>query len=388
MSTAPIPYPYWRLSSFYFFYFAVLGALLPFWPLYLRDIGFSAAAIGVLAGIVQGTKVVAPSLWGWLADYTGARMRIIRGGALAALVVFAGVYVRQDFFWMALVIAGYSFFWNAVLAQFEVITLAHLRDDYPRYSLVRVGGSAGFIAAVAGLGWLFDHISVRWLPAIMLGLLAGILCASLAVRERAPEPRTRAARAPLRDILRRPVVLAFFTVCFLLQLAHGPYYTFFSVYLQDHGYDRTQIGLLWSLGVIAEGLLFIAMHRIFARVDLRFILLTSLALTVLRWLLTALWVEVLWVLLFAQCLHAASFASCHAVAIEFVRRSFAGGNEGQGMALYSGLCFGGGAAVGAVLSGLLWSFDPVLTFVGAALVSLLALAIAWRWIYAPPAPAL
>ncbi|MCG7946441.1 MAG: MFS transporter, partial [Candidatus Thiodiazotropha taylori] len=35
--------PYWRLSGFYFFYFASLGALLPFWGLYLQDRGYSPA---------------------------------------------------------------------------------------------------------------------------------------------------------------------------------------------------------------------------------------------------------------------------------------------------------------------------------------------------------
>ena len=40
--------PYWRLSGFYFFYFAALGALIPFWGLYLQTLGFDAVAIGEL----------------------------------------------------------------------------------------------------------------------------------------------------------------------------------------------------------------------------------------------------------------------------------------------------------------------------------------------------
>ncbi|MCV6614229.1 MAG: MFS transporter, partial [Cellvibrionaceae bacterium] len=36
MSVNARPLPYWRLSGFYFFYFAVLGALVPFWSLYLK----------------------------------------------------------------------------------------------------------------------------------------------------------------------------------------------------------------------------------------------------------------------------------------------------------------------------------------------------------------
>jgi PPP family 3-phenylpropionic acid transporter len=383
----PTAFPYWRISSFYFFYFALLGAWLPFWPLYLKDLGFSATAIGLLAGILQGTKIFAPHLWGWLADRSGTRMYVVRSGAVAAALIFALIFLRKDFLALALIIAGYSFFWNAVLSQFEVATLAHLRGAFQRYSLVRVWGSIGFIASVAGLGFVFEVISLAWLPAILLALLAGIAVSSFLVDE--PPPATvpdLVVPGSLRTIMRQPLVWAFLGSCFLLQVAHGPYYTFFSVYLENHGYPRAQTGLLWSLGVIAEVVLFMNMHRLYAIFSLRNILLVSLMLAVIRWLVIAFFVESLPLLLAAQCLHAATFASYHAVAVELVRRLFAGGYEGQGMALYSGVCYGGGAAVGAVGSGLLWSISPLLTFMIASAVSLLALLIAWLWIYPPPLP--
>lgn len=376
--------PYWRLSGFYFFYFALLGTWLPFWPLYLQDLGYGAQAIGALAAVMQGTKIVAPSVWSHLADKPGARLRIIRVGAFAALLVFSAIFLRSGFVWLTVIVAGYSFFWNAVLAQFEVVTLGHLRERPQRYSLVRAWGSAGFIAAVAGFGWLFDRVAIAILPIILWSLLAGIWIATLSVGAApAPAPAAAAARGPLRDIVRQPVVIAFFAICFLLQAAHGPYYTFFSVYLEQHGYSRADTGLLWALGVVAELALFLVMHRVLVRIGARLLLLTCLALTALRWWLIGFFVDHFALLLFAQCLHAASFAGCHAVAIECVRRLFAGGHEGQGMALYSGVCFGGGAAFGAVGSGLLWDAGPGLTFAAAALLSALAWLIAWIWLRLP-----
>ena len=53
------PVPYWRLSGFYLFYFATLGVLVPYWGLYLKSLGFSAAAIGELMAVIMATKLVA-----------------------------------------------------------------------------------------------------------------------------------------------------------------------------------------------------------------------------------------------------------------------------------------------------------------------------------------
>lgn len=371
--------PYWRLSAFYFAYFGLLGAWIPYWGLYLQELGYGAVAIGYLSAAVMATKVVAPSLWGWLADRSGRRATIIRYGSFFALVIFLGIFVRTDFWWLLLIVVGYSFFWNAVLAQFEVVTLSHLEGQYHRYSLIRVWGSVGFITTVAGIGWFLDHWPITVLPIIFTLLLAGIWLSSLSVSERCDNDSDAGRESSLWVILRKPPVIAFFVICMLLQIAHGPYYTFFSIHLDALGYSKSTTGLLWSLGVLAEVFLFLVMHKVMAGFSLRAIMLASLVLSALRWYLIGFYADVPVVLFFAQLLHAATFGSFHAVAVELVRRYFKG-YQGQGMALYSGLSFGGGGALGAILSGMLWDSGAGLTFMMAVAVSLLALCIAWVYL--------
>lgn len=373
------PVPYWRLSGFYFFYFAVLGGLVPYWSLYLRHLEFTAPEIGFLTAIVLATKMVAPNLWGWLADHTGQRVRIIRLGAFLAAVFFLGIFIHQGFVWFALVIGLYTFFWNAILPQYEVLTLASLAGRYQYYSLIRLWGSVGFIAAVVLLGMGLDWLSIVWLPHALAIMLAGIWLCSLTVRAGQVPPRTR-RRGGFARILRQPVVLVFFACCFLMQLGHGPYYTFFSIYLQQHGVSASTTGWLWALGVVAEVLLFLVMHRLMPALGLRRLFLISLGLAALRWLLIGFFVDCLPVLLLAQCLHAASFGSFHAVAIELVRRFFAEGYQGQGQALYSALSFGAGGAVGAAASGLIWDSSPLLAFVMASVACALAFVLAWLFL--------
>ena len=280
-----------------------------------------------------------------------------------------------------MVVAGYSFFWNAILSQFDVVTLSHLGSRYQRYSQIRLWGSLGFIAAVIALGAVFDVLEIQWLPWIVLGLLASLWLSSLCVADaKTEEHEHNDDRRSFMAIVRQPAVLAFVATCFLLQVSHGPYYTFFSVYLEQLNYDRTAIGLLWSLGVLAEVLLFLVMHKLMVRFSLRQIMLASLILAGVRWLLIGFVADQFWVLLFAQCLHAATFGCYHAFAVEFIRRMFTKGTHGQGMAMYSAASYGAGGAVGAVTSGLIWDISPQLAFSLAATCCLIATLISAYWI--------
>ncbi len=162
-------------------------------------------------------------------------------------------------------------------------------------------------------------------------------------------------QARLRDVLRRPVVLALLAVCFLVQASHGPYYAFFSIYLESYGYSTALIGQLWALGVVAEIGVFLIMPRLLPRFGARRLLLAAVSLTTLRWLLIAGFADRLPVMLLAQTLHAASFGLYHAVAIYMVHRLFTGAHQGRGQALYSSISFGAGGAVGSLISGYLWT---------------------------------
>jgi PPP family 3-phenylpropionic acid transporter len=371
---------YWRLSGFYLFYFATLGALVPYWNLYLRSLDFSVTEIGQLTAILMATKIVAPYVWGWIADHTGRRIAIVRIASLLSALAFAGVFAGTGYWWLALVMSAFSFFWNASLPQLEATTMNHLGSETRHYSRIRLWGSVGFILTVAGLGPVLDRYGAGLLPAILLALFTAIWLSSLAVPEPAAD-RQILQQESLRRVIRRPMVLSFFGVSFLMQASHGPYYTFFTIYLENFGYSRTAIGQLWALGVIAEIGVFLLMPRLLSRFGARQLLLLATGLTTLRWLLIAVYPAHLVVIGIAQSLHAASFGLYHAVSIYLVHRLFTGTHQGRGQALYSSLSFGAGGAAGSLASGYLWKgIGPEAMFLLAAAASLTALAVAYRGI--------
>ncbi|HUL11448.1 MAG TPA: MFS transporter [Methylococcaceae bacterium] len=377
--------PYWRLSGFYFFYFSALGAFLPYWALYLQAEGYTPAQIGQLMALLAGTKLISPNLWGWLADRSGRGMPLIRMASCLTVVGFGMVFWLSGFRWLALITFAFGFFWNAPLPLFEAVTLVHLGQDAHRYSRVRLWGSIGFIVAVLAVGKALDtFVVIDCLPILILILFIGMGLASLLVPERSIGVVGN-GNGSLLKILSQPRVVAFLVVFMLIQIAHGPYYVFFSIYLKANGFDSSSTGQLWALGVLAEIVLFVFLHRLLQRSSLRGILLVSIGLGVLRWLIIAWFVQELVLVAFAQVLHAATFGASHVAAIHLVHRYFAGPHHGKGQALYSSLSYGLGGMLGSYYSGALWdSQGPVWIYSAAAGVSLLALLIVWGWVDKQP----
>ncbi len=341
--------------------------------LYFDHLGFAPARIGELVAIPMLMRCIAPNIWGWLGDYSGQRLAIVRFGAVATLLCFSAIVFDKSYAWLALVMALHAFFWHAVLPQFEVITLAHLREHTARYSQIRLWGSIGFIVAVVGLGQLFEWVSLDAYPWTLMLIMAGIAASSFWVPNAQPQNHPHlVADGGFIAQLRRPGIAAFYLCVCLMQLSNGPYYTFLSLHLENQGYSRGVIGVMWALGVLAEIVLFIFMARLLVRFSLRKVLLASFLITAVRWLLLGNFADHLWLLLLAQLMHAATFGSFHAAAIHFVQRSFADRQQGQGQSLYAATA-GVGGALGALYAGYSWNtLGAAWTFSLASLAVLVA----------------
>jgi MFS transporter, PPP family, 3-phenylpropionic acid transporter len=372
--------PYWRLSGFYFLFFVTVGIFLPYWSLYLKSIGMDARHIGILSAILVFSKVFTSYFWGWIVDHTGRRIRVIQLASLFSVISFSAALFVQSFWGLAIILFVFSLFWSASLPQIEAATLTHLGDSSHAYTSIRVWGSVSFIITVWLLGVLFEYISIANVPSLILVSMVVVWLISLFIPEQISGEHDH-DHENLRVILFRPQVLALFVVCFLMLASHGPYYTFYSIYLEDNGYSSTIIGQMWALGVIAEVVLFMMMRRLVGIFSLKNLMIASLLLAGLRWLLIGFFIDSLLLLIIAQLFHAATFGLYHAVAIQYIHKFFRGRLQGRGQALYSSVSFGAGMAIGSLVSGYVWDrAGAVDCFAGAALLALIAAVIASLWI--------
>lgn len=369
--------PLGRLAAWYFFYFAFVGAFAPYFTLYLQDVGLSAWEIGVLMSVPQLMRLLAPNLWGWLAERLGRRAGIVRYAALFSALGFAGFFFTRDYLPMLAAMALVWFFWSAALPLVEAMTLDHLAGQTERYGSIRLWGSVGFIVSVLGIGAMLDHLAIAALLWVCLAILASVLASALTLRD--TKLGAGEAAAAVGPQLLRPAVIALLAACFFMSVAHGPLYVFYSIHLVDHGYDKTAVGMLWSLGVLAEIGVFMLMPRLMHRISLRTILLASYALAVLRFLLIGWAADSPMLLLLAQLLHGATFGAHHAAAMAVLTRWFAPAQQARIQGVYGSLSFGAGGMLGGLISGQAWeSLGAGVTYTLAAGFAVIGWALVWR----------
>jgi PPP family 3-phenylpropionic acid transporter len=357
---------HFNLSRFYFVYYFFVGAFVPYWGLYLQSEKFSATDIGILMSLFQISRIIAPNFWGWLADHTAKRVVWIRLTAFLGLFGFVAVFWAHGFFWMFCVMAALSLFTSSTLPLSESLTLAHLATTNGHYSKIRMWGSLGFIVASVILGFVIDFAGIGSLLWFLLAVQIVLFILSFKLPEATVAPHAH-DHFSIWQIIQQPNVLALLVGCACMVTAHGVLYNFYSIYLSEHGYSKGMIGLLWAVGVICEIVIFMWMPRIMRRFSLKNIMLVSLALAVLRFSLIGIAVDQLWILIFAQCLHAATFGSFHAASVNVVTQFFNGRHQAKGQAIYNSVAYGVGGAIGGLLGGFaLQNLGGELTFTLAA----------------------
>ncbi|MDO9242567.1 MAG: MFS transporter [Rhodocyclaceae bacterium] len=369
--------PLGRLGVWYFFYFAFVGAFAPYFTLYLQDVGLSAWEIGVLMSVPQVMRLVAPNLWGLLADHLGHRVGIVRLAALFSALGFVGFFFTHNYTGMLLAMALVWFFWSAALPLVEAMTLDYLVEHPDRYGRIRLWGSVGFIVSVMVIGTLLDYLPIAALLWAILAILASVLASALTL----PDTKVGAGGTapPLSGLLKRPEVLALLAACFFMAVAHGPLYVFYSIHLVDHGYGKMAVGLFWSLGVLAEIGVFMAMPRLMRHVSLRQILLVSFALAILRFLLIGWGADSPVLLVVAQLLHGVTFGAYHAAAMAVLTRWFDSRQQARVQGIYGSLSFGAGGMVGGLIGGAAWgSLGAGITYTFAALCAVCGWWLVWR----------
>lgn len=363
---------FFRLSTNYFWYFGILGLVVPFLSVFLDGRGFTSLEIGEILAVITATKIVAPSLWAQLADRTGKQLTIVKVGALLSLLCFSLIIWTVSYWPLMFSLAMFSLFWTAILPQIEVMTLNSIRRSAKIYARIRLWGSIGFIIAAMVSGELIERNSTEAFSYIGMAILAGLFISTLLSKQPRVANKALVDHVSIKAKVFNGNFLLFFFAGLMLQMSFGPYYVFFALYLKSLTYSGFLIGIFIAIGVVAEIGIFVFAAIFFKSFSLKTLLSISILFTAFRWFLVGHYAESNIALAASQLIHALSFGLYHSASIAFIQKHFNTNQQSRAQAIYIGGVYGVGGAVGAYVAGILWQdgLGAVATFDFAAITAL------------------
>jgi PPP family 3-phenylpropionic acid transporter len=176
--------------------------------------------------------------------------------------------------------------WTPMVPLIDAYSLRGVRQYGLKYGPLRLWGSAAFVVGALACGLLIDVIDARYLIWIITGMAALSALASLGLRPLAPLKAAPAALAGASALLRDRGFLAIIITSALIQSSHSAYYVVASIAWQQEGFGGLTIASLWTLGVLAEIVVFALSPRFTLQASTLVMIAAGSAVT--RWVITAL----------------------------------------------------------------------------------------------------
>ncbi|NPV23074.1 MFS transporter [Bradyrhizobium aeschynomenes] len=274
-----------RLGLFYGAVFALSGTHLPFFPVWLRAIGLDAAWIGVIIAVPAVTRFTVLPLITAGAERHQALRAAMRLVTFATASGFAVLAFQHDAWPVFLVYVATCCLWTPLVPLTDAYALRGVMSYGLNYGRLRLWGSAAFIVGTLLCGGLADVVAATELIWIIVsvGLLGA--ASSLLIQRLPPLPRSAGPAQDGRHLLSDPGFLCVIMASALIQGSHAAYYTFSAIEWKAQGLSGLTIAWLWTMGVLAEILVFALSPR-FTLAPSTLVVIGAIA-AVLRWTLTA-----------------------------------------------------------------------------------------------------
>ena len=348
-----------RMASSYFCLFTITGMVAPFLSPLLLQLGFSRQETGFVHGASALCATLSPIVAGRICDRYLPAERLAQACA-AALVLTAALrwWGADSAVVLTVLVLAFAALRAPLAPLHDTLAMQVAGNSARLYGRLRVMGSMGFVVSSMLAGWLrstpasnasTDGQLLRYFP-LLLVLASLVLTATLGLpaEVRAPLPADHAASGFWRGL--GATWWLWLAAMMLHWFAFGPYHYGFSLFLTEQGMDAGLTGLLWSLGVVAEILVFLGSGWFFARLGSRGVLLFAMGASFVRWVVLGLYPKP-WVITVTQALHGPGFALFYAAAMQGIHRfsgdRFRASYQGlfstcvSGVATILGMGFGG-----------------------------------------------
>lgn len=342
------------LALGYFTYFFSYGIFLPFWSVWLEGLGLTPETIGLLLGTglvarFLGSLLIAPRV-----SDPSRLIPALRVLALLTLVFALAFWAGTHVAWLMVVMIGFNLFFSPLVPLTDALANTWQKQIPLDYGRVRLWGAIAFVIGSALTGKLVSLYDYRVILALLTLGVASMLLGMMLRPAIQPQGVSRHQESTGWSSWLALISQNWrFLVCVcLLQGAHAAYYGFSAIYWQSAGYSASAVGYLWSLGVVAEVIIFALSNKLFRRFSARDLLLLSAVCGLIRWGMMG-WTTALPWLIVAQILHCGTFTVCHLAGMRYIAARH-GSEVIRLQAVYSAVAMGGSIAIMTIFAGYLY----------------------------------
>lgn len=360
----------------------VSGIFLPFYGAWLAWRGLSPAQIAWIMSAGYLLRAVLSPTCGIMADARNDRRETM---LVLYCLMFAGYAVmgfsdNYTLIGCAAVLATTAM--GAVSPLLESVCVRLASAYGYQYGRVRLWASSAFVVISIVGGVCFSHFGTG-VVAPLLALFAACCVGATLMLPPPGDAHTKAAlpvalkrtTAEAFELLQSKIFLIFLATASLVQGSHGFYYSYGGLHWRALHFSGTTIGILCTLGVLAEiGVLMFGQKLVNRVGPVRLILMGAFA-VILRWTIMA-FDPPLAIIVPLQLLHGGTFALAHIGAMSFVQRTVPARLSATAQSLYFVCNNGIFVGIATLISGRLYSDWGGFAYLPMSLMGLCAVCLA------------
>jgi len=349
------------LSVFYFFYFAIIGVYIIFIPKVLAMSGYSASEIGIIFAAAPLVRFILP-----FAFVKGLKINRMNFNIALVIMVLSSTFFYfslDSFYYLLVANIGLGIGMSLILPYIEVISLDRIGKE--RYGKIRLFGSLGFVLVALVLVKFLSsgEVAIFYLMFASYSTVFAAFFIVLIAHAKDMKQEEVSNDISLLNDWKLWIGLT------MMQVGFGSFYNFFTIYETDFGISLDMTIYLWTFGVLAEIIMLFSQGK-FMQKNLLNVLQFTTFITSLRWFLVYLFPQNLAILFLSQALHAFSFALFHSAAISYLYHTYK--HRALAQQFFSGITYGLGGFIGALLAGYIYDFFPRELFLSSALIAFLS----------------
>ncbi len=338
----------------YNFIFYITMAAFGYFNIYFRDIGLDSFQIGLVNAVPRIFALLLMPIWGVLTDYFQENKKVLfitMSGTLITVLIFPFAHSLKALMFIMFL---YTLFQNPILPLSDSLLLDYLGDKSSLYGRFRLWGSLGYMITVSLLGYFLEKtVSVN-----LFYVYAVILVISLFLLKFLPKSKRDIKVINLVDfkkVFRKKRLIYFLIFIFILQTSMNANYTYFPIYILDHGGREFLLGIAMTISSASEILAFLFSDKIIKRYRFSKIIFLISVSFMFRWFALSFF-PVTPIILISQLLHSITFGLFFAVGVDYVNRLSGEKFRATGQNIYSAVYMGLSAVSGSLLGGWIYQF--------------------------------